>query len=115
MTKNYDLMIACKSDTISNYLIVINTFSDGSMLLTVLNTTDGRIVRSANEIECKPLLNVINDFLAIASYDDFDLVNSDNSLTYQKYVELIACLVSSCVFQVTLQFDEITLEDIRVH
>lgn len=115
MKKNYDLMISCKSNTISNYLIVINTFSDNSILLTVLNTTDGRIVRSANEIECKQLLNVINDFLVVANYDDFDLVNSDNSLLYQKYVELIACLVSSCVFHVTLQFDEITLEDIRVH
>ena len=115
MEKNYDLMISCMSNTISNYLIVIKICSNDSVLLTVLNTTDGRIVRSANKVEFKQLSNVINDFLILANYDDFDLVNSDNSLLYQKYVELIACLVSSCVFHVTLQFDEIKLEDIKAY
>lgn len=113
MCKNYDLMISCKSNTISSYLILIKTCSDDSVLLTVVNTKYEGIVRYAEKIENSPLTRACCDFLTIASKDNFDITNSDKDLLYQAYIELIAHLVLSSILNATLAFDDIRLTDLR--
>lgn len=113
MCKNYDLMISCKSNTISSYLILIKTCSDNSIYLTVINVTNGHIVRSAEKIEYAPIIRACYDFLAAASEDNFDIVNSGKDLLYQAYIELIAHLVFSSILNATLAFDSINLTDLR--
>lgn len=114
MCKNYDLMISCKSSTISSYLILIKACNDNSLYLTIINTKCEGIVRYTEKIENSPLTRACFDFLTIASKDNFDITNSNKDLLYQTYVELIAHLAISSTYKTTLAFDDIRLTDLRI-
>lgn len=97
----------CDNDQI---LVNLKYFSTSKLSLDIFNITTSQMLMTDENVENKPLLDLVSVLLEYAERDNYDLKDSDYRHFYKSFAESMFYLITASALNISWIYDEITLK-----